>query len=115
MPNLITQDVISQLYGVRTYSNKNPLTDTVTNSITQLVNNNPSRLQVTIINLSSDTIYLLNDFNPSSTNGWILNPNGGFIAFMFRDDLTLPTEAFYAISSGTSSKVLVQELNILQQ
>lgn len=115
MPLTTTNDLISDLYGVTSFDVENPVTDTVTNSSTEILPVDPSRIAFTIINMSSDIIYLSPSFDPSSDKGILLQSNGGFWSVNFKDDLTLVTRSIHAISSGTSSKIYVIETSIMPE
>jgi len=79
----------------------------------QLVENNPGRTNLTIVNLSSNTVYLAPMSVASSSSGILLTASGGSLAMNYNDDLVLPTLEWHAIASGSSSNVFVIEASIL--
>ena len=79
----------------------------------QLVENNPGRTNLTIVNLSSNTVYLAPMSVASSASGILLTASGGSLAMNYNDDLVLPTLEWHAIASGSSSNVFVIEASIL--
>ena len=79
----------------------------------QLVENNPGRTNLTIVNLSSNTVYLAPMSVASSSIGILLTASGGSLAMNYNDDLVLPTLEWHAIASGSSSNVFVIEASIL--
>ena len=79
----------------------------------QLVENNPGRTNLTIVNLSSNTVYLSPMSAASSSSGILLTASGGSLAMNYNDDLVLPTLEWHAIASGSSSNVFVFEASIL--
>ena len=79
----------------------------------QLVENNPGRTNLTIVNLSSNTVYLSPMSAASSSSGILLSASGGALAMIYNDDLVLPTLEWHAIASGSSSNVFVIEASIL--
>ena len=79
----------------------------------QLVENNPGRTNLTIVNLSSNTVYLSPMSAASSSSGILLTASGGSLAMNYNDDLVLPTLEWHAIASGSSSNVFVIEASIL--
>jgi hypothetical protein len=79
----------------------------------QLVENNPGRTNLTIVNLSTNTVYLSPMAAASSSSGILLTASGGSLAMNYNDDLVLPTLEWHAIASGSSSNVFVIEASIL--
>ena len=79
----------------------------------QLVENNPGRTHLTIVHLSSNTVYLSPMSAASSSSGILLTASGGSLAMNYNDDLVLPTLEWHAIASGSSSNVFVIEASIL--
>ena len=79
----------------------------------QLVENNPGRTNLTIVNLSSNTVYLSPMSAASSSSGILLTASGGSLAMNYNDDLVLPTLEWHAIASGSSSNVFVIEASKL--
>ena len=79
----------------------------------QLVENNPGRTNLTIVNLSSNTVYLAPMSVASSSSGILLTASGGSLAMNYNDDLVLPTLEWHAIASGSSSNVFVIDASIL--
>ena len=79
----------------------------------QLVENNPGRTNLTIVNLSSNTVYLSPMSAASSSSGILLTASGGSLAMNYNDDLILPTLEWHAIASSSSSNVFVIEASIL--
>ena len=70
---------------------------------TKLVDNDPEALALTIINLGQNTAWVMFDNQPSSTRGIQLDAGGGVVSLVIRDDQTLPTREWYAITAtGTT-------------
>jgi len=88
-------------------------TTSVGTSDVQLVENNPGRTNLSVINLSSNTIYLKPQETASSSSGILLTASGGALTMNYNDDLILPTLEWHAIASGSSSNVFVIEATIL--
>ena len=74
-----------------------------------IATNNPGRTNLTIVNLSSNTLYVSPLNAASSTNGILLGAAGGSLALNYNDDLLLPALEWHAIASGSSSAVFVLE------
>ena len=78
-----------------------------------IAKNNPGRTNLTIVNLSSNTLYLSPLDTASTTNGILLGSGGGALTLNYWDDLIQPTLEWHAIASGSSSAVFVIEATIL--
>ena len=78
-----------------------------------LAKNNPGRTNLTIVNLSSNTLYLSPLDTASSTNGILLGAAGGSLTLNYWDDLIQPTLEWHAIAAGSNSAVCVIEATIL--
>ena len=91
------------------------LTGTVSvgTSDVQLVENNPGRTNLTIVNLSSNSIYLSPQSAATTSSGILLTASGGSLAMNYNDDLILPTLEWHALASGSSSNVFIIEASIL--
>tara|TARA_R110000824_G_scaffold20909_1_gene78419 strand:+ start:135 stop:500 length:366 start_codon:yes stop_codon:yes gene_type:complete len=86
---------------------------TIGTSSEVIAKNNPGRTNLTIVNLSSNTLYLSPLDTASTTNGILLGSGGGALALNYWDDLIQPTLEWHAIASGSSSAVFVIEATIL--
>ena len=91
------------------------LTGTVSvgTSDVQLVENNPGRTNLTVVNLSSNSIYLSPQSAATTSSGILLTASGGSLAMNYNDDLILPTLEWHALASGSSSNVFIIEASIL--
>jgi len=91
------------------------LTGTVSvgTSDVQLVENNPGRTNLTIVNLSGNSIYLSPQNAATTSSGILLTASGGSLAMNYNDDLILPTLEWHALASGSSSNVFIIEASIL--
>ena len=74
-----------------------------------IAKNNPGRTNLTIVNLSSNTLYLSPLDTASSTNRILLGAAGGSLALNYWDDLIQPTLEWHAIAAGSSSAVVASE------
>ena len=78
-----------------------------------IAKNNPGRTNLTIVNLSGNTLYLSPLDTASTTNGILLGSGGGALALNYWDDLIQPTLEWHAVASGSSSAVFVIEASII--
>lgn len=85
-------------------------TATVGTTISSIVESNPDRLGLLILNLSTNTVFVAIENNPSATNGIRLGANGGSVAFNVTDDGMIQTRAMFALATGAASSVYVLEL-----
>ena len=86
---------------------------TIGTSSEVIAKNNPGRTNLTIVNLSNNTLYLSPLDTASSTNGILLGSGGGSLALNYWDDLIQPTLEWHAIASGSGSAVFTIEATIL--
>lgn len=85
-------------------------TTTVGTAVSEVVESNPDRLGLLILNLSNNNIFVSIENNPSATNGIRLGANGGSVAFNVTDDGMIQTRAMSALADGAGSTVYVLEL-----
>jgi len=78
--------------------------------ITKLVDNNPDRLGLTIINLGSGDAYTAFNNEPSDTNGIYLAQTGGFLSMDVRNDQMLPCREWYAIAPTAITTLYIIEI-----
>jgi len=78
-----------------------------------IAKNNPGRTNLTIVNLSSNTMYLSPLDAASSTNGILIGAAGGSLTLNYWDDLIQPTLEWHAVASGSNSAVFTIEATIL--
>lgn len=83
---------------------------TVGTSATKLVNNNFDRLALAFFNYSGNVITLDIDSDITATQGIQLLNNGSSASFIWRDDLTLVGDEWYAVSSAAGGLVFVLEV-----
>ena len=86
---------------------------TIGTTSTIIAANRPGRTNLTIVNLSSNTLYVSPINQASSTNGILLGAAGGSLALNYNDDLILPALEWHAIASSGSSAVFVIEAFLL--
>jgi len=73
----------------------------------QVMGNDPERVSVLLINLSANTIYVGFNEGVGSTNGIILTPLGGSVAYDVTNDYILPTLQVNALATGAGSNLYV--------
>jgi len=77
-----------------------------TTTATSVVGNDPEALALTLINLGANTAWLLFEDTVSTTRGLLLNANGGYVSLTVRDDQTLPTRRWWAVTSTGVTTIL---------
>lgn len=109
---MTTADLITKLYGVETIEEDTPLSSSVTTTPIRILDNNPGGLQVTIINLGTDDIFIWTDPTVSSSNGILLAASGGSYEIDFTRFMRMPSREWWAVAKTTSSTVAVKRTSI---
>ena len=73
----------------------------------QVLGNDPERVTVLLINLSSNTIFVGFNEQVGSGNGIILTPSGGNVSYNVEDDFLIPTLQVNAVADGANSALYV--------
>ena len=73
----------------------------------QIMGNDPERVSVLLINLSSNTIYIGFNEGVGSANGIILTSLGGSLSYDVTNDYILPTLQVNAVAGGAGSNLYV--------
>jgi len=105
-------DLLRTRYNVNVTDYENPLITSVGVTPLQIVNNNPRRLGLIIINLSANIIYLSRTPSVSATNGIVLSSGGGNVAMTFEDDYVLPAKEWWVVASGGASAIYSDSIEI---
>ena len=98
-------DIIDDIYGVTTRTENSIVTASIGTGISQILKQDPTRLAVTLVNLSSNVIFVAPLEAVSATNGIRLDANGGSLSLTLRDDYTLCIAEWNAIASGAGSNL----------
>ena len=72
--------------------------------------NDPEAVVLLLINLGSNAVYIGLQDDVSETKGIYLAANGGSVSMAIRDDYTLPTRQWFAVSPSGASTVYVLRL-----
>jgi len=83
------------------------LNPTLAGGVEQILSPDPERAQLTIYNLSASDVFVGFDADVSSTNGFYLGPNGGFMSMNLLDDLDAITQPIWIYTSVAGGKVFV--------
>lgn len=78
---------------------------TVGTSPVPIVLNDPERMSLGISNVGTTDVYLRPGVPTAAANGILLLAGGGSLTLNVRDDLTLPTQAWYAYSVSAGGSV----------
>ncbi len=79
----------------------------VSPAVTPLVRSNGNRAYVLFINVSSDNVWILPSEAVTVSGGFFVPPNGGVLSFSYLSDFLLPSSAWFAISSGAASEIII--------
>ena len=102
--------LLTQQYGLSSSPLIRTRTVSVGTSPTQIANNDPSRVELVVVNNSSGPCEVDRSPQVSATQGVVLAASGGILTLDFRADLTWPTAAEYAVCANASSPVTVYEV-----
>lgn len=86
---------------------------TVSNSVTEILPNNPRRLSWHVCNRSSSPVYFAFSTELTIGNGFFLDANGGFASMTVAEDGEAVGYSVYAISASESAIVRVSEVYTL--
>lgn len=111
---MTTQEVLEKLYGVKLYKNTQSQNSSVSSSVTPIVDQDPGSVFILIVNLGSNDIYLWTDETVSTTNGILLQKNGGNMVWYANQHFLMPTERWFGVTATGSSEISVQRYSILQ-
>lgn len=79
-------------------------------SVTQLTQNDPECISLTMINLGTADVYIKPKNNVSTTSGILLTASGGNVSMDVRSDATLPSKAWFAVSGTAGQEVYVLKI-----
>ena len=88
---------------------KNPVTVSVSTSLTDIAKNNPDRVALMLVNNSVNDIYIDVTSQVSSSVGFTLVPEG-IVSFLVKDHGALVTDAWFGIADNNSSDLRVYEI-----
>lgn len=69
--------------------------------------NDPDAVGLTIVNVGAQNVFIGLTQGVSATNGIFLGANGGLVTMSVKDDYTLPTREWFAVSPAGASTVYV--------
>jgi hypothetical protein len=76
----------------------------------ELVQNNPDRLGLFVMNTGAFPVYLSTVPGVTIPNGVVLTANGGAVSMDVSEDFTLPSRSWHASSVGQSTTLFVLEM-----
>ena len=111
---MTTQDLITKLYGVNSYQNSKALNTSMSDVPTEIVSNDPGAMQLTIINLGANDVYIWLDGSVSTTKGILLAANGGSYEIDFTRFMKMPTYSWWGVcATGLTTTLAVMRESIL--
>lgn len=102
-------DALAREFGVSTEPRVNPETGTVGTSVVKVAGNNPNRFALAVINLGTAAVFVAPDRAVSAARGFRLDPNGGSLSLLWRDDGHLVGWEWFAVSGTAGQDVFVIE------
>ena len=100
---------IAREYGMRTRTTERVVALTAAGPVVVL-QNDPNRIAWRAFNLSAGTAYLGFTGAVAAANGIQINPTGGSVGLVVRDDLELPTHIMYGISTANVNLYVIETL-----
>jgi hypothetical protein len=107
--NGIAAEFSARFYGGRFESLQRDVTAGV--AAANIVQNNPERAALLIINLSVNTVVIRPGGGATLTSGIVLAPSGGSFSTVLLNDLVLPSYSYDAIASAAASELFIVEVN----
>lgn len=84
---------------------------TVGTAPTRILQNNPERMSLGIVNIGSSDVYISPNSNVSNAKGIVLLAGGGSFTCNVRDDLTLPTLEWWCVSTAAGGQVYTVDIH----
>ena len=103
-------DLIQAEFETQTRANRNPVISSVGTTALEFLRNNPNRIAFVLINLSTNDMWILDDSNPSSSNGIRIAPNGGSARATYKTDYHMIGASWSVVAGGSSSNLLCYEI-----
>lgn len=101
-------EILMKRWGVRTQAAQR--TVSLGLAAAEVAPNNPDRLGLLIVNLSTNSVYLALDNSVAATKGILLVPTGGSATFSIEDDFQMVGWAIWGIATGALSALYVIEV-----
>ena len=102
-------DLLKSQYGVAVTFGENRQNTSLGTSSLKIANNDPRRVSLVIVNLSSNVVYVTPNSAAASTAGIRLNSSGGSVSMSWQSDFLMPSLEWHGIASGSSSQIYVIE------
>ena len=109
MSNMTLQDLLNDLFGVKTSYRISPIVNNADIATQKFLNINPNRVSFVIFNLSANNVYISPSNLVSATNGFWVAPNGGSISFQWDKDFELVSQEWFFMSNVDNSNVFILE------
>ncbi len=104
-PALSLDELVDQIFGVRTRPVPNPEINEVGVASVTILRADSTRVAFVIINLSANVIYVAPESAAATDRGIRLNANGGSVKSSALEDFNLPGVQWSAIATGANSDV----------
>lgn len=105
-------DLIRKQFGVETYVRVNRLVTELETTVLLVVPNDPNRVSLFLVNLSTYTMYFAWDNAPSSARGVRVAPNGGTLRLVWDEDFDITGWEIWGIAAGASADIFTVEILI---
>lgn len=108
--SMTLRDMIQSLFAVSTAAKQTEVNVLTTTPPTQIADNNPNRLSLIISNVGSYPVYVKFEKSFVAPNGLYLAPSGGFVSFLWDEDMDVVGWSIYGQAVGGASQLNVLEI-----
>lgn len=81
---------------------------TVSTSVSKILDNNPDRIMLLIMNTGSSSCYIGLTSEVTTTNGLLIDAQGGAVVFTYKEDGELVGREFWAIASADTTLYILE-------
>ena len=103
-------ELLEERFRRRIRAVENPVLTSIGTTALQVLSNNPNRLGWTIVNLSTNVIYLSFANDVASTKGIRLDASGASASAVWDEDFILCAWAVWGVASGAASAIYAVEI-----
>lgn len=102
-------DLIKARFGTNTRPRDNPENASIGVTPLLILRQNPDRLAFSVVNLSTNAVFIGPFQDVSSTKGYRLVISGGSISFLGDEDFHVVGYDWFAVAAGAASQIFIQE------
>jgi len=91
---------------------RNPVTASIGTAVARWANNNPNRIELHIVNLGTNNLFISPEPSVSSTRGILVGPSGGNASLLEDEDGELVRIEWYGVAVVAAVDIYVLEVNL---